>query len=87
MKKGVYMDGHDVVEYWQQVFLLAMAEFERWMAHYEGPELKCVAPNLAPSKWEIIPNFHNESGFHANEESHSARLRKDEQPLQKKDCS
>ena len=46
MKKGVYMDGHDVVEYWQQVFLLAMAEFERWMAHYEGPELKCVAPNL-----------------------------------------
>ena len=59
MKKGVYMDGHehaDVVEYRQQVFLPAMAEFERRMAHYEGPELKCVAPNLAPANVKSSPN-------------------------------
>jgi len=77
MKKGVYMDGHghaDVVEYQQQVFLPVMAEFERWMAHYEGPELKQVAPNLALGECEIIPNFHNKSSFHANEESCSAWL-------------
>jgi hypothetical protein len=87
VKKSVYMDGHecaDVVEYRQQVFLPAMAKFERWMAHYKGPELKHVAPNLAPGECKIIPNFHDESTFHANEESRSAWLRKDEQPLRKK---
>ena len=87
VKKGVYMDGHeraDVVDYRQKVFLPAMAEFERRMARYEGPELKRVAPNLAPGEREIIPNFHDESTFHANEESRSAWLQKDEQPLRKK---
>ena len=81
------MDGHkraDVVDYRQKVFLPAMAEFERRMARYEGPELKRVAPNLAPGEREIVPNFHNESTFHGNEESGSAWLRKDEQPLRKK---
>ena len=61
-----------------------MAEFERWMAGYEGPELTRVAPNLAPGECEIVPNFHDESTFHGNEESRSAWLRKDEQPLRKK---
>ena len=71
------MDGHeraDVVEYRQKVFLPAMAEFERRMAQYEGPELKCIPPTLAPGEREIIPNFHNESTFHGNEESSSAWL-------------
>jgi hypothetical protein len=87
VKKGVYMDGHeqaDVMEYQQSVFLPTMAEFKRRMARYEGPKLRHVAPNLAPGECEIVPNFHNESTFHANEESRSAWLRKDEQPLRKK---
>src|SRR6267378_6897955 len=61
-----------------------MAKFERQMARYEGPELRHVAPNLAPGEREIVPNFHDESTFHGNEESRSAWLRKDEQPLRKK---
>ena len=80
----MYMDGHkqaDVVDYRQKVFLPAMAEFERRMARYGGPELKHLAPNLAPGECEIVPNFHDKSTFHGNEESSSAWLRKDEQPL------
>ena len=51
MKKGVYMDGHkrlDIVEYWNNVFLLLMASFERRMAKWrpEGPGLVCVKPEL-----------------------------------------
>jgi hypothetical protein len=77
VKKGVYMDGHkqaDIVDYQQKVFLPAMAEFERQMAWYEGPELKCIAPNLAPGDCEIVLNFHDKSTFHGNEESRSAWL-------------
>ena len=87
VKKGVYMDGHervDVVDYRQKFFLPAMAEFEKRMAQYEGPELKRIPPTLAPGEREIIPNFHDESTFHGNEESRSAWLRNDEQPLRKK---
>ncbi len=81
------MDGHeraDVVDYRQKIFLPAMEEFGWRMALYEGPELKCIPPTLAPGEREIIPNFHDESTFHGNEESRSAWLRKDEQPLRKK---
>jgi hypothetical protein len=87
VKKGVYMDGHeraDVVKYRQEVFLPLMAQFETRMAHYEGQELNRVAPNLQPGEREIIPNFHDESTFHANEEVRSLWLRKGEQPLRKK---
>ena len=81
------MDGHeraDVVDYWQRFFPATMAEFERRMARYEGPELRHVAPNFAPGEHEIVPNFHDESTFHGNEKLHSTWLQKDEQPLQKK---
>ncbi|EDR04366.1 uncharacterized protein LACBIDRAFT_330618 [Laccaria bicolor S238N-H82] len=87
VKKGVYMDGHerdDVVKYRQDVFLPLMAKFEARMAHYEGPELRCVEPVLQPGEREIIPNFDDESTFHANEEVRSVWLRKGEQPLRKK---
>jgi hypothetical protein len=87
VKKGVYMDGHeqaDVVKYRQEEFLPLMAKFEARMAHYEGPELMRVAPTLQPGEREIIPNFHDESTFHANEEVRSVWLQKGEQPLRKK---
>jgi len=89
VKKGVYMDGHeqaDVVKYCQEEFLPLMAKFEACMAHYEGPELTQVVPTLQPREWEIIPNFYNESTFHANEEVRSVWLHKGEQPLCKKRC-
>jgi len=65
------MDGHkqeDVVEYWQKVFLPLMTKFEECMVHYKGPNLKHVEPILKPREHKIIPNFQNESSFHANEQ-------------------
>ena len=87
VKKGVYMDGHeraDVVKYCQEVFLPLMAQFEACMVHYEGHELNRITPILQPGEREIIPNFHDESTFHANDEVRSVWLRKGEQPLCKK---
>jgi hypothetical protein len=87
VKKGVYMDGHeqpDVVDYCQNIFLPLMAKFEEWMVHYEGPELKWVEPKLNPGECEIIPNFHDECSFHANDEVQNLWLQKGEQPLHKK---
>ena len=81
------MDGHeheDVIKYQNDFFLPAMAKFEAWVVHYEGPKLKPVALMLQPGEKEIIPNFHKESTFSANDKVRSAWLRKDEQPLRKK---
>lgn len=75
IKKGVYMDGHeraDVVHYREDVFLPLMAAFEARMVHYEGPELKRVEPVLPPGVKEIIPQFHDECCFHANDQSNTA---------------
>jgi hypothetical protein len=87
VKKGVYMDGHervDVVEYRQKIFLPLMEKFEARMVHYEGPDLKKVEPTLRPGERDIIPNFHDESSFHANEEVRSLWLQKGEQLLRRK---
>jgi len=87
VRKGVYMDGHeraDVVQYRQTIFLPLMAKFEARMVHFDGPELRRVKPILQPGEREIIPNFHDESSFHANEEVRNLWLRKGEQPLRKK---
>lgn len=44
-----------------------MAEYERRMARYEGPELKRVPPTLQPGEKEIIAQFHDKSSIHALE--------------------
>lgn len=54
------------------------------MVHFDGPELQRAKPTLKPGEREIIPNFHDESSFHANEEVRNLWLRKGEQPLRKK---
>jgi hypothetical protein len=80
------MDGHertDVVKYCNEVFLPSMAEYECRMVHYEGPELKCVEPQLCDGE-EIIPLFHDECCFHANDMQRRAWLREGQQPLQQK---
>jgi hypothetical protein len=76
IKKGVYLDGHkrpDVVKYRQEDFLPQMLEYERRMAHYEliGNDLTRVAPTLQPNERELIPEFHDESSFHAFEHTSS----------------
>jgi len=77
VKKGVYMDGHereDVVHYRNHEFLPAMLKFEERMVHYEyyedkGPDLVRVEPKLKPGEKELIPLFHDECCFHANDEA------------------
>jgi hypothetical protein len=54
------------------------------MVHFDGPGLQRAKPTLKPGEREIIPNFHDESSFHANEEVRNLWLRKGEQPLRKK---
>jgi hypothetical protein len=76
IKKGVYVDGHeraDVVSYRQNIFLPKMAEFESRMAKYEriGDDLRRISPSLQPGEKEIIPEFHDESSFHAFEHTAS----------------
>lgn len=57
------MDGHehpDVVKYCQDVFLPAMAQYERLMVQFIGPD-------LAPGEKRIIVLMQDESTMHAGE--------------------
>jgi len=75
VKKGVYMDGHecsDVVHYRNHVFLPLMAKYKARMVHYEGPGMRRVEPVLAEGEKEIIPQFHDESSFHVNDQTNHA---------------
>jgi hypothetical protein len=87
VRKGVYMDGHeriDVVEYRNNIFLPAIAQFETLMAKHEGPELKKIMPEIGEGQRRIIIQYHDECCFHANDEARSLWLREGEQPLRKK---
>jgi hypothetical protein len=69
------MDGHereDVVKYRNEVFLPVMLQYEQRMTQFDGPELKTKPPTLQGGEREIIPIFHDESSFHANEYKRSA---------------
>ena len=46
-----------------EVFLPAIEKFEAWMVHFEGPELRCVEPQLKPGEQEIIPIFTMKAAF------------------------
>ena len=73
MKKGVYMDGHerdDVRAYRNDIFLPAMATYEKFMVQWlveESGEFLRVDPDLAPGEKRIVPLFHDESSLHAGE--------------------
>ncbi|KAF8588139.1 hypothetical protein K439DRAFT_1658713 [Ramaria rubella] len=87
LRKGVYMDGHereDVVKYRNDIFLPAMAKFEKRMIRFEGPQLKWVEPTLLPGECILIAEFHDESCCQQNEFKTSAWVQKGEQILQKK---
>ncbi|KAF8585146.1 hypothetical protein K439DRAFT_1344160, partial [Ramaria rubella] len=87
LRKGVYMDGHereDVVKYQNDIFLPAMAKFEKRMIRFEGLKLKQVEPTLLPGERILIAEFHDESCCQQNEFKTSAWVQKGEQILQKK---
>jgi hypothetical protein len=53
-RKGIYIDGHereDVVKYWDEVFLPAMAQYEKRMTQYviRDGVLVGIPPKLAPN--------------------------------------
>ncbi|KAF9506408.1 hypothetical protein BS47DRAFT_1374130 [Hydnum rufescens UP504] len=59
-----------------------MAQYERHMSQYDGPDLKRQDPFLLPGEKWIIAQFHDESCFHTNEFKQSAWS--DQTVLQKK---
>ena len=68
--KGCYMDGHEcsnVVKYHQEKFLPLMQVYEQQMVHFDGPSLLQSDPDLKPREMPIKAYFHDESSFHANE--------------------
>src|SRR5258708_37098519 len=66
------MDGHereDVIKFRNEVFLPKMKELERCMAQYiyNGTSLERKEPVLNKDEKHVIPIWHDESCFHANE--------------------
>ena len=69
-KQGIYYDGHereDVVEY-RHIFLLEIAKFEKYMATYEGEDMKRIAPILNLGEKKHILVVHDECIFYSNVE-------------------
>jgi hypothetical protein len=69
--QDVYFDGHereDVVNY-RKVFLEKMAEFEKFMAIYEGDLMERKPPVLSEGEKEHILVTHDESIFYSNDGS------------------
>ena len=54
------------------------------MAQHAGPELKKIMPEPIEGQRRIIIQYHDESCFHANDDTRNLWLRAGEQPLQKK---
>ena len=69
---------------WWNTFLPAIAQFEKLMAKYEGPELKKIMPDIKEGQKQIIVQYHDECCFHVNDEARNLWLRDGEQPLRKK---
>lgn len=69
--RTIYFDGHerpDVVER-RREFLAEMAEFEKMMSKYSGPDCMTVtAPTLAPGQTEHVLVVHDESTFYTNDD-------------------
>ncbi|KAI0286324.1 hypothetical protein BC826DRAFT_1093533 [Russula brevipes] len=61
-----------------------MAQWEVRMVHFEGPDLTRVDPQLLPGEREVIPCFHDECCFHANDFKAQAWLRDGQMRLKKK---
>ena len=68
-KQGIYYDGHereDVVEY-RHIFLSEIAKFEKYMATYEGEDMKRIAPILNLGEKEHTLVVHDECIFYSND--------------------
>ena len=71
-KKGsIYVDGHDradVVAYKERFYKRWFDRYLLRMESYEGPEMVEIPPELAGHESNIVPVFHDESTFNANED-------------------
>ena len=81
--RGQYADGHereDVVYYRQNVFLPAWYQYESRMRTWDkdGNEQPL---NLAPGTKPVVPWFHDESIFYANDRRESQWVHKDSSPV------
>jgi hypothetical protein len=85
-KQGIYYDGHereDVVEY-RRIFLSEIAKFEKYMATYEGEDMKRIAPILNLGEKEYILVVHDECIFYSNDGKRGTWAKSGELPLRKK---
>ena len=87
-KKGsIYVDGHerqDVVEYRTRFCERWFTKYSLRMAYFEGEDMIAVEPELPHGVQKLVPVFHDESTFRANEDQRFCRLEKDEQILKPK---
>ena len=71
-KKGsIYVDGHDqadVVAYKEQFYKKWFDRYLPIMESYEGLEMVEIPLELAGHESNIVPVFHDESTFNANED-------------------
>ena len=84
------MDGHervDVVAYRERFCKIYVGQYLPRMESYEGPEMVETLNQLSGHESKIVPVFHDESTFNANEDQRYFRLEKDEQILKPKSCS
>ena len=87
-KKGsIDVDGHDrsdVVAYRERLCKRLFDQYLTRMESYEGPEMVEIPPELVGHESNIVPVFHGESTFNANEDQRYCRLENDEQILKPK---
>ena len=86
-KKGsIYIDGHereDVVAYRTRFCNRWFNKYLPRMTYFEGDMMDPVEPDLNGER-QIVPGFHDESTFRANEDQRFCRLEPDEQILKPK---
>ena len=86
-KKGsIYVDGHerpDVIEYRNRFCDRWYNKYFPRMTYFDGDMMLPMEPDLKGEQ-KIVPVFHDESTFRANEDQRFCRLEKDEQILKPK---
>ncbi|KAF8747374.1 hypothetical protein RHS02_00241, partial [Rhizoctonia solani] len=85
-KKGIYMDGHEqpnVVMY-QTEFLNEVAKHKLNMQQYSDKDCKPLPFTIADGKRQIIPAYHNECCFHANDQTNNCWICNGQSILQQK---
>ncbi len=87
-KKGsIYVDGHereDVVAYRTRFCERWATKYSPRFAYFEGENMDAIEPDLPKGVQKIVPVFHDEATFRANEDQRFCRLEENEQVLKPK---